>query len=102
MKEIYIKASPEICSKRDVKGMWKLAKEGKIKDFTGYNAIYEAPENPDLIIDTEIMNVFYSIQMLSEFIGGILWQKDNRLQIRQRRKKTIRFVRFAMSKLNLF
>lgn len=71
-KEIYIKADPETCSKRDVKGMWKLAREGKIKDFTGYNAEYETPENPDLIINTDELNIYDSIHKLDEFIKGIL------------------------------
>ncbi len=52
-KEIYVKCSEKICAKRDVKGMWKKAKDGEIKNFTGYNDPYEIPKEPDLIIDTE-------------------------------------------------
>lgn len=70
-KEIYVKCSAEECKKRDVKGMWKLAAEGKIKDFTGYNSPYEEPEKPDLIIDTEKENQFDSIIKLDEFIEGL-------------------------------
>ena len=51
-KLIHIKNTPEECALRDVKGMWKKAREGIIKDFTGYNAPYEIPLNPDLVIDT--------------------------------------------------
>jgi len=50
--EIYVDASVGECVKRDVKGMWKLAKEGKIKGFTGYDDPYEIPQNPELICDT--------------------------------------------------
>jgi len=50
--EIYTKASIETCEKRDTKGLYKKAKAGIIKDFTGINAPYEEPENPELIIDT--------------------------------------------------
>lgn len=51
--EIYTKASLETCEKRDPKGLYKKAKAGVIKDFTGVNAPYEEPENPELIIDTD-------------------------------------------------
>jgi adenylylsulfate kinase len=67
-KEIYVKASKETCSKRDVKGMWKLAKEGKIKDFTGFSAEYEEPENPDLVIDTDKLNIIDSIKLIERII----------------------------------
>ena len=51
--EIYAKASLETCEKRDPKGMYKKARAGIIKDFTGINAPYEEPENPELIVDTD-------------------------------------------------
>jgi adenylyl-sulfate kinase len=53
--EVYVKASKEECEKRDVKGMWKQAREGKIKNFTGLDGKYDIPVKPDLIIDTEQM-----------------------------------------------
>ena len=51
--EVYAKASLETCEKRDPKGMYKKAREGIIKDFTGIDAPYEEPENPEIIIDTD-------------------------------------------------
>jgi len=51
--EIYVKCSPETCEKRDPKGLYRKAREGRIKDFTGVNAPYEEPENPDLVLNTE-------------------------------------------------
>ena len=51
--EIYTKASIETCEKRDTKGLYKKAREGLIKDFTGINAPYEEPEKPELILDTD-------------------------------------------------
>ena len=50
--EVYVKASIETVKKRDVKGLYKKAQQGKIKNFTGVDAPYEAPENPDLLVDT--------------------------------------------------
>jgi adenylylsulfate kinase len=51
--EIYAKASLETCEKRDPKGLYKKAREGIIKDFTGVNAPYEEPEKPELVVDTD-------------------------------------------------
>jgi adenylylsulfate kinase len=51
--EIYAKASLKTCEKRDPKGMYKKARAGEIKDFTGINAPYEEPEKPEIIIDTD-------------------------------------------------
>lgn len=51
--EVFVDASPEVCATRDVKGMWKKAKEGIIKNFTGYNDPYEVPLNPDIHLNTE-------------------------------------------------
>lgn len=51
-REIFIDCSLEICEKRDVKGMYKKARAGEIKDFTGIDSIYEKPDNPFLTIDT--------------------------------------------------
>ena len=52
-KLVYVKASPEACAERDVKGMWAKAKAGEIKDFTGHDDPFEEPDDADIIIDTE-------------------------------------------------
>jgi len=51
--EIYCKASLEACESRDVKGLYKRARAGEIKNYTGIDSPYEAPSNPELIINTE-------------------------------------------------
>lgn len=51
--EVWVKASSETCSKRDPKGLYRKAKEGKILDLTGVQEPYEEPLNPELILDTE-------------------------------------------------
>lgn len=51
--EIYVKCSLDVCRERDVKGLYKLVDEGKIKNFTGVDDPYEEPENPELIIETD-------------------------------------------------
>ncbi len=50
--EVFVDTPLEVCEGRDVKGMYKLAREGKIKNFTGVDDPYEAPTNPELTIDT--------------------------------------------------
>jgi sulfate adenylyltransferase len=49
--EIYVKTSLEVCEKRDVKGLYKLAREGKIKEFTGISDPYEEPESAEIVVD---------------------------------------------------
>lgn len=51
--EIYINTSLEECERRDVKGLYKKARAGEIKNMTGISAPYEAPKNPDIEINTE-------------------------------------------------
>jgi adenylylsulfate kinase len=62
--EIYTKACLETCEKRDPKGLYKKAKAGIIKDFTGINAPYEEPEDPELIIDTDKYNIEESAEIV--------------------------------------
>ena len=50
--EVHIQASLEVCERRDPKGLYKLARAGELADFTGVSAPYEAPENPEMVIDT--------------------------------------------------
>jgi adenylyl-sulfate kinase len=50
--EVYIKCPIEVCRQRDVKGLYRLADEGKIKGFTGIDDPYEEPEHPELVIET--------------------------------------------------
>ncbi len=51
--EVYVKASLETCIQRDVKGLYKKALAGEIKEFTGVSDPYEAPEHPEVVCDTE-------------------------------------------------
>ena len=50
--EVYCSCPIEECERRDVKGLYKRAKAGEIKDFTGISSPYEAPQDPDLILNT--------------------------------------------------
>lgn len=65
---VYIKADVALCEKRDTKGLYKKARKGEIKDFTGVSAPYEEPENPDLIIDTAATSVDASVDLLLNYV----------------------------------
>ena len=51
--EVYVKCPIEVCRQRDVKGLYKLVDEGKIKGFTGVDDPYEEPEHPELVVETD-------------------------------------------------
>jgi len=51
--EVYVKCPIDVCRQRDVKGLYKLVDEGKLKGFTGVDDPYEEPEHPELIIETD-------------------------------------------------
>ncbi|VAV85505.1 Adenylylsulfate kinase [hydrothermal vent metagenome] len=55
--EVYVKCPVEVCEERDVKGLYKKARAGVIKEFTGISAPYEEPENAELVIDTSELSV---------------------------------------------
>jgi bifunctional enzyme CysN/CysC len=65
---VYIKADVATCEGRDVKGLYKKAREGKIIEFTGISAPYEEPQNPDLVVDTSALSVEESVAKLIEYV----------------------------------
>ncbi len=66
--EVYINTPIEICEKRDVKGLYKKARSGQIKGFTGIDSPYEAPFNPDFEIKTNDMTIEESVDQLYNFV----------------------------------
>ena len=66
--EIYCKASLETCESRDDKGLYKRARAGEIKNYTGIDSPYEAPENPELVIDTERDSLEESVTKVIDFL----------------------------------
>ena len=59
---VYVKAPVEVCIERDVKGMFKKALAGEIKNFTGVDDPYEEPESPELIVETDKETLEESVQ----------------------------------------
>lgn len=70
--EIYINTPLEICESRDVKGLYKKARKGEIKGFTGIDSPYEVPEEPDLEIRTEHQSIQESVAIILEYVIPII------------------------------
>lgn len=62
--EIFINADLETCEKRDVKGLYKKARNGEIKNFTGIDSQYEKPNNPSLEVNTTQLSIDQSIEII--------------------------------------
>lgn len=67
--EVYVKASIDTCIKRDVKGFYKKAISREIEFFPGYTDSYEIPENPNLIIDTDKMDIESSVKKIIVYLS---------------------------------
>ncbi len=66
--EIYVKADLQTCEKRDPKGLYKKARKGEIKEFTGISSPYEPPEAPELVVDTTTHGIDACVEMITEYI----------------------------------
>lgn len=76
--EIFINTPLEICEARDVKGLYKKARKGEIKGFTGIDAPYEAPENPAIDIKTANKSVDSSVEEIFEYIFPLITVKNSK------------------------
>lgn len=66
--EIYINTSLKICEDRDVKGLYRKARNGEIKNFTGVSALFEEPKQPNLVIDTTLLSIEESVKKIYDYI----------------------------------
>lgn len=64
--EVYVQCSLEECEARDPKGLYNKARKGEIVHFTGISAPYEIPNKPDIIINTELLDITNSISQLMQ------------------------------------
>lgn len=62
--EVFVDCPLEVCEQRDVKGLYKRARAGEIKQFTGIDSPYEAPDHPDLVIKTNEQTISDAVDML--------------------------------------
>ena len=66
--EIYCHCSLEVCEQRDVKGLYKRARAGEIKDFTGISSPYEAPTDPELVVETGTLSMEDSVAQVMDLL----------------------------------
>ncbi|WP_020405004.1 adenylyl-sulfate kinase [Hahella ganghwensis] len=72
--EVFISTPIEDCEKRDPKGLYKKARAGLIKNFTGIDSPYEAPEDPEINVDTSILSIEEAVKEIVDYLqkGGFL------------------------------
>lgn len=66
--EVFVSTPLDECEKRDVKGLYAKARRGEIKNFTGISAPFEAPEHPDITLDTSKLPVEESVKILLDYV----------------------------------
>ena len=66
--EVYCAASLNVCEARDTKGLYKKARSGEIKDFTGISSPYEAPSEPNIVVETGSLDIKSSVQQIIDYL----------------------------------
>jgi len=66
--EIHVKCPLEVCETRDPKGLYKKARAGLIKGYTGISSPYEEPENPEIIVDTSVKNIDQCVEQILDYL----------------------------------
>ena len=69
--EVYVKASVEVCASRDVKGLYRRAFAGELPQFTGVSDPYEAPRDPEIVLDTELQTPQQSAATVLAFLDEL-------------------------------
>lgn len=67
--EVYVKCLIEECENRDTKGLYKKARAGEIKDFTGISAPYEEPVSPELVVDTALLTLDEGADLVIRYLA---------------------------------
>lgn len=70
--EVFVDTPLEVCEERDVKGLYKKARAGEVKNFTGIDSPYERPKQPNIVIPTHTVSVEQSMEILLQFILPII------------------------------
>ncbi len=66
--EVYVKCAVDVCEQRDVKGLYRKARAGEIKEFTGISAPYEEPLNPEVVVDTGVETLQESARKVLSYL----------------------------------
>lgn len=74
--EVYVATPLSTCEQRDPKGLYRKARAGEIRNFTGIDSDYEVPESPELVIDTSLLSVDQSVERIIEYLRSRQILKD--------------------------
>ena len=66
--EVYVKCPVDVCEQRDPKGLYRKAKKGEIKEFTGVSAPYEEPLHPEIVLETDRLSVDESVEKVIRYL----------------------------------
>jgi len=69
--EVFVSTALEVCDSRDPKGLYSKVRAGQVSEFTGISSPYEAPKEPDLVIDTNRVAVENGVLLLTKLISRI-------------------------------
>jgi adenylylsulfate kinase len=75
--EVFVSCPIEVCENRDVKGLYRQAREGKIKNFTGLSSSYEPPDNPAIVISTDLCTPLDSARKVIEIVLPRILMKES-------------------------
>ena len=84
LAEVYVRCPLSTCESRDVKGLYRRARNGEIQDFTGISSPYEPPKWPDVVVDTDSMSVPACLDRIlvfleeSRFVAEAAWLVDRK------------------------
>ena len=67
--EVFCAANLDICETRDTKGLYKKARLGEIKDFTGISSPYEIPNDPEIIVETGLLDINSSVRQIMKYLS---------------------------------
>jgi adenylyl-sulfate kinase len=68
--EVFMDTPLNVCEERDPKGLYKKARQGEIKNFTGVDSVYEAPEAPELVINTAEQSFETSVEQVLQYLSA--------------------------------
>ncbi|HTL53976.1 MAG TPA: adenylyl-sulfate kinase [Planctomycetota bacterium] len=75
--EVYVKCPIEVCEQRDPKQLYRKARSGQIKNFTGIDAPYEIPENAEIVIETDKQSVEASVTQILDYLRDVLYTEKH-------------------------
>jgi adenylylsulfate kinase len=81
--EVYVKCRLGECERRDPKGMYKKARAGIIKEFTGISAAYEEPDKPEIILETDKLSIDACVKRLIDYLVQHKYIKQSRIETKE-------------------